>query len=55
MKIRALQSFAGAISMHKGEVTECSDETILQDLQQANYVEEVKAERKKDVKSNESK
>lgn len=56
MKIKALVSFSGAFSMYKGEVRECSDKVILQDLLQAKYVEEVKEEKpKKDVKSNESK
>lgn len=56
MKIKALVSFSGAFSMYKGEVRECSDKVILQDLLQAGYIEEVKEEKpKKDVKSNESK
>jgi hypothetical protein len=57
MKAKALVSFSGAFSMYKGEVKECSDKAILKDLLQANYIEEVKAEKldKKDVNSNESK
>jgi len=55
MKVRALVSFSGAFSMYKGEIKECSDKAILQDLLQAGYVEEVKEKPKKDVKSNESK
>lgn len=58
MKIKALVSFSGAISMGKGQVMECDDEVILQDLLQAGYIQiqEVKTEKsKKDVKSNESK
>lgn len=56
MKIKALVSFSGAFSMYKGEVRECSDKVILQDLLQAGYIEEVKEEKpKKDVKSNETK
>ncbi len=56
MKIKALVSFSGALSMYKGEIKECSDKAILQDLLQAGYVEEVKEKPKKDVKSkNESK
>lgn len=52
MKIKALVSFSGAFSMYKGEVRECSDKVILQDLLQAGYIEEVKEEKpKKDVKS----
>lgn len=55
MKIKALVSFSGAFSMYKGEIKECSDNAILQDLLQAGYVEEVKEKPKKDVKSNEGK
>ena len=56
MKIKALVSFSGAISMAKGQVMEYDDKVILQDLLQAKYIEEVKTEKsKKDVKSNESK
>jgi len=55
MKVRALVSFSGAFSMYKGEIKECSDKAILQDLLQAGYVEEVKEKPKKDVKSNENK
>jgi len=56
MKIRALESFSGAISMYKGEERECSDKAILSDLIKAKYIEEVKAEKpKKDVKSGEGK
>lgn len=55
MKIKALISFSGAFSMYKGEIKECSDKAILQDLLQAKYIEEVQEKSKKDVKSNESK
>ena len=56
MKIKTLESFSGAFSMYKGEVRECSDKAILQDLLQAKYVEEVKVEKpKKGVDPNESK
>jgi len=55
MKVRALVSFAGAFSMYKGEVKECSDKAVLRDLLQAGYVEEVQAEKQKDVKANEGK
>lgn len=54
MKVKALVSFSGAFSMYKGEVRECDNKEILQDLFQAGYVEKVE-EPKKDVKSNESK
>jgi hypothetical protein len=55
MKIKAMVSFSGAFSMYEGEIKECNDKVILQDLLQAGYVEEVKEKPKKDVKSNESK
>lgn len=45
MLVRAKVSFAGAFSMYKGEVKECSDKAILQDLLQAEYVEEVTIEK----------
>jgi hypothetical protein len=54
MKIKALTNFSGAFSMYKGEIRECDDKIILQDLLQAGYIEEVR-EAKKDVKSSESK
>lgn len=41
MLVRAKVSFAGAFSMYKGEVKECSDEAVLQDLLHAGYVEKV--------------
>lgn len=56
MKIRALVSFAGAFSMYKGEVRECSDKATLQDLLRAKYVELAEDEKpKKGVKPNASK
>lgn len=50
MKIRALVNFAGVFSMHKGEIRECSDKTILQDLLSCGYVEKV-VKNKEKVKS----
>ena len=55
MKVRALVSFSGAFSMYKGEIKECSDKAILQDLLQAGYVEEVTEKATKGGKKNESK
>jgi competence protein ComGC len=56
MLVRAKVSFAGAFSMYKGEVKECSDTAILQDLIKAGYIEEVKQEKAtKGGKDNESK
>ncbi len=54
MKVRALVSFAGAFSMYKGEVRECSNETILLDLLNAKYVEEVAKKKPKKVKTDEN-
>ena len=48
MKVKALVSFSGAFSMYEGETKEYSDKAILQDLLQAGYVEEVKAEADKE-------
>jgi len=31
--------------MHKGEVKECNDEVVLQDLLKAGYIEEVEQEK----------
>lgn len=57
MKIKALCSFSGAFTMAAGEIRECEDSYILEDLLQAGYVEEakdvteaVKPARKKAVK-----
>jgi len=56
MLVRAKVSFAGTFSMYKGEVKECSDKAVLQDLLQAGYIEEVKQEKTtKGGKKNESK
>lgn len=54
MKIKALVSFSGALSMYAGEEREYGDKAVLSDLLQAKYIEEVKPV-KKDVKSNENK
>ena len=39
MKIRALTSFSGMLSMAKGEVIECDDKSVLDDLFDAGYIE----------------
>jgi len=41
MKVRALISFSGSMTMAKGEITECSDKAILNDLLKARYIEKV--------------
>lgn len=53
MKVKALVSFTGAFSMYKGEIKECSDEIILQDLLDCGYVEKTSKAKKK-VKANEN-
>lgn len=61
MKIKALVSFSGIISMAKDEVRECSNEAVVSDLLHAGYVEEVKEvvaeapKKKRGVKANEGK
>lgn len=55
MLVRAKVSFAGTFSMYRGEIKECSDKAILQDLLSAEYVEEVKQDAPKGGKANESK
>lgn len=44
MLVKAKTSFAGTMTMYKGEVKECDDEAVLQDLLKAGYIEEVKGE-----------
>lgn len=54
MKVKALVSFAGAFSMYKGEVKECNDKFILQDLLKAGYVEKVtRSNNRKESEANE--
>ncbi len=50
-KVKAKVSFAGEISMGRGEERVIDDKAILDDLLKAGYVEEVKGKRK--VKSDE--
>lgn len=42
MKIKALKSFSGALTMTVGEVREYGNEEILNDLMRAGYIEEVR-------------
>lgn len=46
MKIEALVSFCGVLTMAGGEVREYSDEAVLSDLLKAGYIKEVKEEKK---------
>ena len=47
---KALKSFAGKVSMRKGEVKEINDKEIVKDLLSAGYIEEVKPEKKEELK-----
>lgn len=62
MKIEALKSFCGVLSMAKGEVREYSNETVLADLVSSGYVRKVveytgqkNSTPKRSVKKNEGK
>lgn len=44
MKVQALTSFAGKISMYEGEIREVKED--VRDLLQAGYIKEIKAEAK---------
>lgn len=41
MKVKALKSFSGAVSMYAGEVRDIRTQTILDDLTAAGYIEPV--------------
>ena len=47
---KALKSCAGKVSMRKGEVKEINDKEIVKDLLNAGYIEEVKPEKKEELK-----
>ena len=47
---KALKSFAGKVSMRKGEVKEINDKEIVKDLLNAGYIEEIKTEKKEELK-----
>lgn len=55
MKIKALTSFSGALTMHKDEVIEYDNRVVLDDLLQAGYIVEVKDTPKRGVKKIENK
>lgn len=66
MKIMALKSFCGTLTMAQGEVREYGNETVLSDLLKAGYIRELSKEipaevpaeqssKRKAVKKNESK
>ena len=39
MKVKALQSFTGVLTMQKGKIADCDDEVVVRDLLEAGYVE----------------
>lgn len=41
MKVKALISFCGKLSMGKGEVIDCRDEALVKELVSAGYIERV--------------
>lgn len=45
MKVKALKSFSGTISMYAGEVRDIRSEDVLKDLTAAGYIEPVTAKR----------
>lgn len=53
MKVKALKTFSGAVSMYEGEVREIIDDYILADLTRAGYIEPDAP--KRSVKKNEGK
>lgn len=53
MKVKALKTFSGAVSMYKGEIKEITDKYILNDLTKVGYIEP--SAPKRSVKKNESK
>ncbi|MEH7093945.1 hypothetical protein [Neobacillus vireti] len=54
MKVKALVSFAGVVTMALNEVKEIEDKVICDDLLRAGFVEEVKSARKKSVNTDEN-
>lgn len=49
MLVKALKSFAGAVSMGAGETRDIDDEAILRDLMDAGYVEAEKVANAKEA------
>lgn len=50
MRVKALVSFAGAVTMAKGEIGEITNKALLADLQRAGYIEAKKEEAANDEK-----
>lgn len=52
MKVKALVSFAGSVTMARDEVKDIKEESIVEDLLRAGYVEQVKTTKKVKVDEN---
>lgn len=50
MRVKAIESFCGLVSMAAGQEGEIADKAILQDLLRCGYVEEVKEQKKEKKK-----
>ena len=46
MLYRALKTFCGKVTMHKGQEKAITDESVVADLIRAGYIEEVKPQKK---------
>lgn len=55
MKIKALTSFSGKLTMAKDEEMEYGNEAVLRDLLQAGYIEEISGRAGRGGKKNEGK
>lgn len=55
MKVKALKSFAGAVSMGEGETLEISNDEVAKDLIKAGFIEIVADKAEKAVTPNENK
>jgi hypothetical protein len=53
LKVKALVSFSGIVTMTQGEEKEIENKIVLKDLLKAKYVSEVKSRTKKKVSTNE--
>lgn len=45
MRVKALKSFSGKVSMYKGEEREIVNDMVIRDLTQAGYIEQITAKR----------
>ena len=46
MQYKALKSFSGKITMHKGEVKAITDKAVIADLTRVGYIEEAKPQKR---------